>query len=221
MKNTLLLKGVNTSIKTLLAFLFLVNVAAGLYMPLMAVFAIEHIAGATLALVGSAGATYSVMKSVIQMPIAKWIDKQRGEKWDYIILLAAGISGVLYTFYLLFVDTITEFYIFEVFSGIIDGFMMAAFYAIFSHHIDKESQGFEWSLFSILGITIAVAVGSFFGGRVADVYGFKPLFMIAGTLNVIGALILVFLNKQMRVMRKAEHYKQISDEAEEDIQSAS
>jgi MFS family permease len=155
------------------------------------------------------------------MPVAKWVDKQGGEKWDFIILLAAGVSGIIYTFYLLFVDTIIEFYAFEVFAGLVDGFMMAAFYAIFSHHIDKESQGFEWSLFSILGITIAVATSSFFGGRIADMYGFKPLFMLAGTLNVLGALVLVFLNKHMRVMRKVEHYKKINDDESDEALNAS
>lgn len=155
---------------------------------------------------------YSVMKTVVQLPTAKWLDKQAGERWDFVLLLGAGVGGIIYTFYLIFVDTQIEYYIFSVFAGFIDGFMMAAFYAIFSHHIDKESQGFEWTLFSILGITIATAVGGFFGGRIADEYGFKVLFMVAGLLNIIGSILVISLHKYMKIMRKKEHYKVITNE---------
>ncbi len=209
MKDTFVLKGVNITIKLLLGFLFIINVAAGLYMPLLAVYATEYIVGASLALVGSAGAMYSVMKSVIQIPMAKWLDRQAGEKSDFYLLFFAGLSGVIYTFYLLFVNTIIEFYIFQILSGLVDGFMMAAFYAIFSHHIDKESQGFEWSLFSVGGLTMALAVGGFFGGFMADTHGFKSIFLLAGILNIIGALIILFLYPYLKIMRKRENYKTI------------
>ncbi len=211
MINFLKLKGVNIVIKILLLFFVMVNVAVGLYITFLSVFAIENIAGATLSLIGSAGAGYSIMKSVFQIPIAKWLDKQQGEIWDFYILLGAVCCGALYSYFLFFVDQIWEFYAFEIFSGIVDGFMMAAFYAIFSHHIDKESQGFEWSLFSVVGITLAVAVGSFAGGFLADKYGFRILFLLAGTLNIVGALVILILRPHLEIMRKDEHYKTISD----------
>ena len=43
---------INKAIKTLLIFVFLFNVSAGLYMPIIAIYITQHIVGATLAVVG-------------------------------------------------------------------------------------------------------------------------------------------------------------------------
>ena len=70
--------GVNKVIRFLLIFLFVVNMSEGLFGPLLAVFITENIVGASLTTVGFAIAIYSIVKSIIQLPLAKRIDSKIG-----------------------------------------------------------------------------------------------------------------------------------------------
>ena len=103
-------------------------------------------------------------------------------------------------------------YTLEVLTGIGDACTMAAYYAIFSHHIDRNSEGFEWSLLSVGGLTISTAVGGVIGGFVSQRFGFSTVFIGAGLLNIIGVLLLVLLYPYIKILRKSRHYKTIVHE---------
>ena len=81
---------INKTIQILLLFLFIINTGASFYMPLIAVFITRHIIGATLATVGISVAVYSITKSLIQVPLAKRLDSQAGEKDDFLLFSAEG-----------------------------------------------------------------------------------------------------------------------------------
>ena len=66
-----------------------------------------------------------------------------------------------------------ELNLIQIFAGVGDACLMAAYYAIFSHHIDKNSEGFEWSLFNVGGLTIAMAIGGILGGLILIVLDFR------------------------------------------------
>ena len=204
--------GVNKVIRFLLIFLFVVNMSEGLFGPLLAVFITENIVGASLTTVGFAIAIYSIVKSIIQLPLAKRIDSKIGEKDDFHIMLIGAIIGIIYTFGYLFIKTPLHFYILAAFGGVGGACLMAAYYGIFSHHIDKKNQGFEWSLFSVGGLTISMAVGGALGGIFADAYGFHALFKTAGALNIVAAILLLFLYPYLngvREKRKRKHFRHI------------
>jgi len=59
----------------------------GFISPLFSVFIIEKIAGATIATVGVATALYWVVRSVVQLPIADYLDKTEGERDDFYALI--------------------------------------------------------------------------------------------------------------------------------------
>ena len=181
-------------------------------MPLMAVFITQNIIGATLATVGIAVAIYAVTKSLIQVPLAKRLDSQAGEKDDFFIIFLGGIIGAIYSFGFLFTHQITQLYILEIISGLGDACTMAAYYAIFSHHIDKNSEGFEWSLFSVGGLGLSSALGGVVGGFVSQRFGFPTVFIAAGLLNIVGVFILILLYPYIKILRKSRHYKTIVHE---------
>lgn len=62
---------IGRAVKILLFFLFTINVAEGLFAPVLAVFITKNILGATLATVGFSVAIYSVAKSIAQLYLAK------------------------------------------------------------------------------------------------------------------------------------------------------
>lgn len=194
--------GVNKTIRFLLIFLFVVNVSEGLFGPLLAVFITKNIVGASLSTIGFAIAIYSIVKSVAQLPLAKRIDNKIGEKDDFYIMLTGAILGIICTFGYLLIKTPLHFYILSALNGLGGACLMAAYYGIFSHHIDKNSQGFEWSLFSIGGLTVSTAIGGAIGGIYTDIFGFSTTFITAGILNVVATLILLSLYPYLDGIRK-------------------
>lgn len=200
---------INKAIKTLLTFVFIFNVAAGLYMPIIAVYITQHVFGATLAVVGVSIAIYSIVKAIFQIPIAKRLDSMRTEKGDFYVLLVGILMAIIYSFGFMLVKNVWHLYVLEIFTGIADACIMAAYYAIFSHHIDKDSQGYEWSLFSVGALTISASLGALVGGFIVTQYGFSTIFILAAMLNAIAALMLVILFPYLKNFRHKKDYKKL------------
>lgn len=188
-----LLTATNTTVNLLLMFLFVVNVSDGLYSPIVSVFITRHIEGGTLATAGFALAIYSIAKSLVQIPAAQGIDRTRGERDDFSVLLTGAVLTVIGTFAFMFVQTSVQLYALSILNGIGTAFLMAAYYAIFSRHVDRGKEGYEWSLLSVGPLTIASAVGAAIGGLFADCFGFPMTFFVAGSLAAAAATLLSFL----------------------------
>ena len=200
---------INKTIQGLLLFLFTMNVGAGLYMPFLAIFVTKNIAGATLATVGLLLALAAITKSIIQLPLAKWLDSRAGEKDDYYVILFGTSLVTIYLFGFLFVHSVGGLALLQIIVGMGDAMIFSAYYAVFSHHIDKDSEGFEWSMLSVGGLTISVAIGTFLGGVVAGKFGFETLFISAGLINTTAIIFLLLLYPHMNIMRKPHHYKTV------------
>src|SRR6266568_3556140 len=146
---------VNRVIQTLLIFLFIVNAALALFGPFFAVFITSSVIGATLKTVGFATALYAITRSIIQIPLARKIDKKIGEHDDFYVMLFGSSIACFYALGLYFVHFAWQLYILSLMSGVGDACLMAAFYGIFARHIDKGSEGFEWSLLSVWCATLS------------------------------------------------------------------
>ncbi len=198
---------INNAIKTLLAFIFIFNVSAGLYLPIIAVYITNNIIGGTLIVVGISTAIYSISKSIIQVLIAKNLDKNKREIADFVFLMIGIFLAVLYSLGYLLIKDYIHLYFLQIIVGVADACIMASYYAIFSHHIDKDSQGFEWSLFSTVGLTLSTALGGIFSGYIASRYGFSLLFVMSAVLNIIAAILLLILFPYVKNFRKDIYYK--------------
>lgn len=200
---------VNGAIKTLLVFIFILNVSAGLYMPIIAIYLSQHIIGVTLTALGISIAVYSITKSLIQIPVARKLDTSNGERDDFYVLLFGILMAIVYSLGFLMIRNVAELYMLQVFTGIADACIMASFYAIFSHHIDKDSQGFEWSLFSVVGLTVSTAIGGMAGGYIASHYGFDTVFVLAASFNAVAAAVLILLFPYVKNFRHSRDYKKL------------
>jgi len=184
---------VNRAIQILLAYLFFIVAAESLFTPIAAVFVTGFIEGATLKTVGFALALYAIAKSIVQVPLARYLDRHNGELDDYYALMAGAVTGVIYPLLLLAISKPWHLYSIEIFAGIGGAFLMAAYYSLFARHVDKGAEGFEWSLFSVGGLTISSAIGAAFGGVLADAFGFRPIFLIIATINTMVFFLLLRL----------------------------
>jgi MFS family permease len=158
--------------------------------PVFSVFIVEKIAGGTLITVGIAAAIYWILKSIVQIPISKYLDRTPGEKDDFMALvgglLLAGFSAASFTL----VKTPTELYFVEALHAIAFAFYGAAWPAIFSRHLDKDRFAFDWSLDSVT-VGVASGITGLLGGIIAETWGYTAVFMSAGVLSFIAAFVLI------------------------------
>ncbi|HSE35106.1 MAG TPA: MFS transporter [Candidatus Paceibacterota bacterium] len=189
---------VNRVIQILLAFLFLVNVAEGLFGPILSVFIVQTIPGATLATAGFSIAIYSIVKSLIQVPLAFAIDRKEGERDDYLVMMTGAMLGIAYSLGYAYVDSVMGLYLLSAIGGAGGAFLMAAYYSLFARHADKGAEGFEWSLFSVGGLTVSSALGAAGGGMLAEAIGFRNLFSVSAALLLCATILLLFLSPYLK-----------------------
>jgi MFS family permease len=184
---------VNRVIRILLLFIFTANVGEALFVPVFAIFVTDIVQGATFSTIGLAVAFSAVAKSVCQVPLARYLDKRRGEHDDFWAMIAGSLLATLASFSLLIISLPWHLYLVNVVVGISSAALMAAYYAVFAHHADKGSEGLEWSLFSVVGLTVSTALGAAIGGYIADLFGIRVLIVAVGMMNVAATFVLVSL----------------------------
>ena len=158
--------------------------------PVFSVFIVQKVAGGTLISVGIAAGIYWIVKSTLQIPIAKYLDNTPGEKDDFVALigglLLAGISAGAFSW----VTTVGQLYFVQAVHAVAFAFYSASWPAIFSRHLDKDRFAFDWSLDSV-SVGIAAGVTGLIGGVVAAIWGYTAVFLSAGILCFIAAFVLV------------------------------
>jgi len=176
---------------------FIFTMAANLSVPLFAIFITKEI-GAATAMVGLASAIYWAVKSVIQLPVAKWIDKNHGEIDDYYSLLFGLCISTTGIFLLYFSQNIWHIFGVQFLIAVGDAFAVPPLYAIFTRHIDKDAEGFEWTLQSSFSLGAGSTIGGIFSGILATLIGIRSTYLLNGTLMFVGLIILFFLKPYIR-----------------------
>ncbi len=161
----------------------------GLLGPVFSIFVIEKIEGATLLTVGAVAAFYWIVRGIVELPVALYIDKKEGEKDDfYVLLLGLMLAGFAAISFLL-VKTIPGLFLVQFIQAIAFSFYAPAWSAIFSRHLDKKQYAFDWSL-DHTAISLAYGFSAFIGGTLANFFGFKAVFIIASILSFAGMFLL-------------------------------
>src|SRR3989344_425345 len=177
---------------------FVLTVAFGLLAPIFAVFVTQQIIGGSVAVVGFAITIYWTVKSVLQLGVAKYIDRNHGEVDDFYFFLAGGFLNAVVISLYYFATTVWHIYTLHFFMAIADALLVPPFYAIFTRHIDKGQEGFLWSLFSSFSLGAGSALGGAVGGLLAVAVGFRIIFPLIGFLTFISTVILLFLRPYIK-----------------------
>lgn len=172
--------------------------AAGLILPLFSIFIVEDIQGGVETVVGFAVAIYWIVKSILQLPISRYLDKTTGEIDDYYSMLFGFFVVTIAVFSYYFVVKVWQIYTLQFLIAIGDSFVVPPFFAIFTRHIDRENEGFEWTLWSSFAIGIGSALGGALSGILAGAIGIRAIFLVKGTLMVLGLLFLFFLKPYIK-----------------------
>lgn len=192
---------INKVIKTLIATDFIILSAFGLTAPIFAIFITEQITGGDVKVVGFAAAIYWIVKSVIQIPIGIFLDKRKGEKDDFWALFLGYFVAGLAVFGYIFSYLPWHIYLIQMLSAIGMALALPSWAAIFTRHIDKDQEAFEWSLEST-GIGIAAGISGAIGGILVSEFGFHTVFILVGVFSCLSSFLLFFLRKE--IFLKAE-----------------
>jgi predicted MFS family arabinose efflux permease len=193
-------KNANKIVKTLIYSDFILNGAWGLLAPIFAIFILQDIVGGDVVegakVAGFTSLIYWSVKSVLQIPIGAYLDKNHGEKDDFLFMVAGIFLASLSPFGFLISSTPCHIYISQSLQAIGMAMMIPSSSAIFARHVDEGKEAYEYSLRSTslgFGVGLAGAVG----GIVTTVWGFKLIFLFVGIFTMVSGLILLSLKNQL------------------------
>lgn len=176
---------------------FIMTTASGLINPVFSLFLVDDI-GAAVTVVGFSVAIYWVVKSVLQLPVARYLDRNHGEIDDFYSMIAGLFLTTTAVFLFYFAHKVWHVYALQFFIAVGDAFIVPPFYAIFTRHLDKDQEAFEWSLRSSFSLGAGSAFGGALSGILASAVGIRPVFLVNGTLMFIGMVILLFLRPYIK-----------------------
>ncbi len=173
----------------------------GLLTPVFPIFIIERIEGGNALVAGVAATIGLVTKGVFQIPAASIIDRIRGEKDDFWMMVVFSFLTLLMPLTYLFIRTPGQLYAVEFFSNLFLAFTFPSFMAIFTRHMDKQREGTEWGLYFTL-TDFAGAAAAAVGGAIAITLGFDKLIVVTVALSVTSVLLLLPIRSRMRRAKK-------------------
>ena len=187
---------INKPIKVLIGTEIAIGSAAAFLSPIFALFIIGSIKGGSLEIAGAAVAITLITKSVLRVPLARYLDKTKGELANYHSLLIGFLIFGLTQFLYLFATNIWNVYVIQIISGIAIALVYTPWYGLFSRKLDSHHEDYEWSIGNSFS-GIAAAVASYLGGAIAKRYGFSPIFVISGVIAIVGAISLAILKNDL------------------------
>lgn len=185
---------INKAVRTLIAINLLINAADGFLAPVFAIFVTQKIMPGQIKIVGLAIAIYWLVKSIIQIPLARSLDKIVGEGDDLKILITGAFILTIAPLLYIFAQTPFHLYLIQAIFALGAAFYVVPWFATFSRHLDKPKIDFEWAINSS-AIGFGLVAVTALGGFMADELGFVSVFIASSIFNFIATLILIFLYK--------------------------
>jgi len=187
---------INKVVRILVIADFFIIGSWALVTPILAIFVINNIQGGDVKVAGIAIGIYWLSKSFIQIPIAYFLDKTKGEKDDYYALLLGIIISSTAALFFIYASLPWHIYIIEGMYAFGMAMVIPSWCGIFSRHIEKGKEAFCWSLdSSALGIGGGIA--GIVGGIIAKKFGFTPLFIGVFILGLISAFLILLVAKNL------------------------
>ncbi len=186
----------------ILSDIFLIT-GFGLIDPFLAVFIKDRLINGTLVAAGFATTLFLITKSLVQLPFSKYVDNHK-EKIRYLIIGTLIISIVPFIFVL--ANRIEHIYLAQIIRGIGAGLAVPTWLSLFTTHIDRGKESYEWSIYITL-VGLGIALSGLIGAAIASFFGFRTAFVIVGILTLIAAFILFNLEmKDHKEKIKIHHF---------------
>ncbi len=199
-------KIINKLIKTLIISDFFLNLGWGFLSPIFAIFILEKIANNGPAqaaqIAGLSALFYWIPKSFFEIPIGIYLDKKHGERDDFWFMVI-GIFIIAFVPIGYFFSTAPwHIYFFQVVYAAGMAMALPSWLAIFTRHIDKGKEAFEWGM-ETTSIGTGAGIAGGLSGILVAVLGFKMLFVFVSVFTIISAILLLFVKNS--VSQRGDH----------------
>ena len=168
----------------------------GLINPILAVFIVNSIKGGDLRVAGTAIGIYWLVKSIVQIPLAHYLDKNHGEKDDYYALLIGTFVISVVPLGFIFASLPSHMYFLQIINALGMAMVVPSWAGIFTRHIEIKREAFCWGTESS-AVSLGSGIGGIIGGIVASVLGFIPLFIMVSVIGLISTSLLLTIKKSI------------------------
>lgn len=153
--------------------------------PIFAIF-VTRLPGGNVELAAGAVSAYLLVRVVVELISGKILSKSKESVKITATILGMMIMSLAYVS-LAFADSIDKVFIFYSILAFGLGFASPAKNSLFSSHLDKNKETFEWGLADATTF-LCMAGAALVGGYIAQHLGFNYLFFLAAALNTLGIL---------------------------------
>lgn len=179
---------------------FFLNLGWGLMAPVFAIFIVQRVALGSIAeaatVAGFSSFIFWTIKSILQIPIGRYLDRNHGEIDDFWFMLAGTFMMVFVPIGYLFSSHPIHIYLLQGFYAIAAALMFPSWSAIFTRHIDKDREAFEWGSHStVLGSAAGVAGG--IGGITVAFFGFNFVFIFVSVFTLFATAMLLLVREDI------------------------
>jgi MFS family permease len=188
---------INHTVRTLITSDFFINSGFSVFMPVFAVFVTGQITDGSIQVVGFAAAIAQIVKAALQIPVARYLDRNHGEYDDFYSMVTGSIIVASVPFLYLMASEAWHVYVIQAWFGVGTALAVPPWYAIFTRHIDKMRENVEWSLESV-AIGVSGAGAAALSGVVVANFGFRSAFMLGGLFAVLGAMMQIKIYHDLR-----------------------
>jgi len=195
---------INKIVKILIAGDFFLNLGWGLLSPVFAIFILENLVKGNPAeaakVAGFAALAYWIAKSCVEIPIGRFLDKIAGEKDDFWFMFIGEIIVASVPLGYLISTEPWHIYAFQIVHAVGMAMALPSWLAIFTRHIDKGKEAFEWSM-ETTSIGLGAGIAGGLGGILAGYFGFKVLFLLVSGLTFFAAILLLVIKNDVSSRR--------------------
>lgn len=165
--------------------------------PIFAVFIVTKIPGANLQIAATGYSIYLITRVFFEMISGRMLLGSHDNEKLFMSIVGMVFLSIAYVGFAFSVTILALFFFYFV-LGMGLGIASPAKNTLFAIHLDKNKESTEWSLADAVAF-ICMALATALGGFIAAEYGFKLLFLIAATINLISMvpyLLYIKKNKQ-------------------------
>jgi len=193
-------KSINKVIKVMIASDVALLTGFGFITPIFAIFIAQSITlgdtGEAARVAGFATAVYWGIKSFLMIPFGKFLDRNHGEKDDLYFVVIGNIFAAGAVFGYIFSFLPWHIYVLQGLYSLGMAMNIPGWTAIFTRHIGKGKEAFEWATRSTI-IGIGAGISGALGGIIAAKFGFNILFIGVGIFVLVSAFLPFLIYKEI------------------------
>jgi len=194
----------NKIIKSLIISDFFLNLGWGLVSPIFALFILENITSQdslkAAEVAGLSALFYWITKSLFQIPVGYLLDKKVGEKDDFWFMVIGTFITAIVPIGYIFSTQPSHIYFWQVIHAFGMAMALPSWLAIFTRHIDKNKEGFEWGV-ETTSIGLGAGIAGGLGGVLVSFFGFGSVFFFVSILNFVSGTCLLFIKNDVFVKK--------------------